>query len=328
MSRHISQKADAMTGARRWKILISAPRAVAVIDRYRLCLEAADCEVVVGQAMERLSEEDLLPLVGDVDGMICGDDQITNRVLDAAPRLRVISKWGTGIDSIDVEDAKLRGIAVCNTPDAFSEPVADTVLGYILLFARKLDRMSVDMQGGLWRRLPLHSLGERTLGIIGLGDCGRAVARRAKAFGMKIISHTVDPVPQEVIDDLQVQMASMETVLVESDFVTLHPDLRAGNRHMIDSKRLRLMKPEAILINTARGQLVDEMALVMALREKWIAGAALDVFEFEPLPEESPLRHIPNVYLAPHNANSSLLAAERVHRNSIRNLLQALGAGT
>lgn len=317
-----------MTGARRWKILISAPRAVAVIDRYRLCLEAADCEVVVGQAMESLSEEDLLPLVGDVDGMICGDDQITNRVLDAAPRLRVISKWGTGIDSIDVEDARRRGIAVCNTPDAFSEPVADTVLGYILLFARKLDRMAVDMQGGLWRRLPLHALEERTLGIIGLGDCGRAVARRAKVFGMKVISHTVDQVSREVLDELRVRMASLETVLVESDYVTLHPDFRPGNRHMIDSKRLRLMKPEAILINTARGQLVDEKALVVALREKWIAGAALDVFECEPLPAESPLRHIPNVYLAPHNANASLLAAERVHRNSIRNLLHALGEAT
>jgi len=315
-----------MTVARRWKILITAPRAVAMIDRYRACLEGAGCEVVVGQVMERLSEGDLLPLVGDVDGMICGDDQITNRVLDAAPRLRVISKWGTGIDSIDIEDARRRGISVCNTPGAFSEPVADTVLGYILLFARKLDRMAFDMQGGQWKRLPLHSLGERTLGIIGLGDCGQAVARRAKAFGMKVISHTLNEVSQEVLEDLHVQLASLETVLVESDYVTLHPDLRAENRHMIDSKRLRLMKPEAVLINTARGQLVDEEALVMAIREKWIAGAALDVFECEPLPAESPLRHIPNVYLAPHNANAGMLAAERVHSSSIRNLLQALGA--
>ena len=322
------QKAEAMAAARRWKILISAPRAVAMIDYYRQCLEAAGCEVEVGTAMERLSEGDLLPLVGDVDGMICGDDQITTRVLDAAPRLRVISKWGTGIDSIDVEDAKRRGIAVCNTPGAFSEPVADTVLGYILLFARKLDRMAVDMQGGLWQRLPLHALGERTLGIIGLGDCGRAVARRAKAFGMKVISHTVDPVSPVLLEDLQVQLVSLETVLAESDYVTLHPDLRAENRHMIDSKRLRLMKPEAVLINTARGQLVDEGALVIALREKWIAGAALDVFECEPLPAESPLRRLPNVYLAPHNANASPLAAERVHSNSIRNLLQVLGAAT
>ncbi len=215
-----------MISARRWKILISAPRAVAMIDRYRVCLEGAGCEVVIGQAMERLSEGELLPLIGDVDGMICGDDLITTRVLDAAPRLRVISKWGTGIDSIDVEDAKRRGIAVCNSPGAFSEPVADTVLGYILLFARKLDRMAVDMQAGLWQRLPLHALGERTLGIIGLGDCGLAVARRAKAFGMKVISHTLNQVSQEVLEDLQVQLASLETVLAESDYVTLHPNLR------------------------------------------------------------------------------------------------------
>jgi len=184
------------------------------------------------------------------------------------------------------------------------------------------------MQGGLWHRFPLHSLGERTLGIIGLGNCGLAVARRAKAFGMKVISYTVDQVSLELLEDLQVQLASLETVLVESDYVTLHPDLREDNRHMIDSKRLRLMKRDAFLINTARGGLVDEEALIMAIREKWIAGAALDVFEYEPLPAESPLRHIPNVYLAPHNANAGLLAAERVHRNTIRNLLQVLGAAT
>lgn len=315
-----------MSEARKWKILITAPRAVDMIDHYRLCLEGAGCEVLVAQTIQRFNEKELLPLVEDLDGMICGDDQITRRVIDAAPRLRVISKWGTGIDSIDLEYAKRRGVVVCNTPGAFSEPVADTVLGYILLFARKLDRMAVDMEGGLWQRLPLHALGERTLGIVGLGNCGRAVARRAKAFGMKVVSHTLDPVPRELLEDLQIQLASLETVLAESDYVTLHADLRANNRHMIDSKRLRLMKPEAVLINTARGPLVDEVALVIALREKWIAGAALDVFESEPLPAESLLRHIPNVYLAPHNANSSPSAAERVHGNSIRNLLQILGA--
>ena len=317
-----------MSEARRWKILITAPRAVAMIDHYRLCLEDAGCDVLVAQTIQRLSEKELLPLVDDLDGMICGDDQITRRVLDAAPRLRVISKWGTGIDSIDLEYAKRRGVAVCNTPGAFSEPVADTVLGYILLFARKLDRMALDMQGYLWQRLPLHALDERTLGIVGLGNCGLAVARRAKAFGMKVVSHTVDPVSRELLEELNIQLTSLETLLAESDYVTLHADLRASNRHMIDSKRLRLMKPEAVLINTARGPLVDEVALVIALREKWIAGAALDVFESEPLPAESLLRHIPNVYLAPHNANSSPSAAERAHGNSIRNLLQILGAVT
>jgi D-3-phosphoglycerate dehydrogenase len=249
-------------------------------------------------------------------------------VLDAARRLKVISKWGTGIDSIDVEEAERRGIVVCNTPGAFRDPVADTVLGYILLFARKLDRMARDMRSGSWERLPLLSLRECTLGIVGLGHCGCAVARRAAAFGMRILGYTVDRLPEEIQRNLHVRQVALDELLAASDFVTLHADLRKENRQLIDANRLQRMKPSSILINTARGELVDEEALISALRKGRIAGAALDVFEREPLAAESPLRTLENVYLAPHNANASASAAERVHAASIRNLLDALGATT
>jgi D-3-phosphoglycerate dehydrogenase len=314
--------------ARRWKVLVTAPRAQGVIERYQQELGDAGCDVVARCPVERLEEEDLLPLVSDVDGIICGDDRITSRVLDAAPRLRAISKWGTGIDSIDVADARRRGIAVLNSPGAFSEPVADTVMAYVLLFARKPDRMADDMRAGKWQRLPLVSLGECTLGIVGLGESGRAVARRAAAFGMRTLACDVQPPAEQTIRDLGISMVPLDALLRDSDFVTLHADLRPDNRHLIDASKLALMKPTAVLINTARGGLVDEQALIAALRERRIAGAALDVFEHEPLPETSLLRTLDNVYLAPHNANASALAAERVHANSIRNLLDALSAGT
>lgn len=320
----VARTADGF-GMRRWKVLVTAPRALSVIARYQEELGAAGCDVLAQSTIERMEEEDLLPLVGEVDGIICGDDRITSRVLDAAPRLRVISKWGTGVDAIDVAEARRRGIAVCNTPGAFSEPVADTVLGYMLLFARGLDRMADSMRAGLWQRLPLRSLRECTLGIVGLGNSGRAVARRAAAFGMRILGYDVQP-PAESVPG--VVMVSLEALLGDSDFVTLHADLCADNRHMIDATRLALMRRSAILINTARGDLVDEGALVAALREARIAGAALDVFKEEPLPSTSPLRHLPHVYLAPHNANASSMAAERVHTNTIWNLLQALNAAT
>jgi D-3-phosphoglycerate dehydrogenase / 2-oxoglutarate reductase len=312
--------------ATRWTVLVTAPRACQAIDTYRDRLSAAGCQVIAHPALERLDEDELLPLVGDIDAIVCGDDRITARVLAAAPRLRVIAKWGTGIDSIDRDAARARGIAVCNTPDAFSDPVADTVMGYVLLFARRLDGMASDMSAGAWSRRQLRALSECTIGIVGFGNIGAAVARRAAAFRMRILACDAKPIGtgDPAIAAPGVTIAPIDQLLAESDFVTIHADLRPDNRHMIDARRLALLRPSAVLINTARGPLVDEEALISALREGRLAGAALDVFEHEPLPATSPLRHMPHVYLAPHNANSSAAAAERVHANTIRCLLEAL----
>lgn len=309
---------------RRPVVLVTAPRAISALDRYRAELGATGFEVRSWTAVERLAEHELLPLVSDVDALICGDDRVTAAVLDAAPRLRVIAKWGTGIDSIDRDAARRRSILVCNTPGAFSEPVADSVIGYLLLFARRLDQMTDDMRHGRWQRLPLRSLSECTLGIIGFGDIGRAVARRAVAFGMRILAAGLEPPPPALARSLGVTMTSIDTLLVESDFVTLHADMRPENQHLMSAQRIRQMKPDACLVNTARGALVDEAALVAALVEGRLAGAALDVFTDEPLPPDSALRGLSNVYLAPHNANASATAADRVHDNTIRIVRQAL----
>ena len=308
----------------RWKVLVSAPYAMPVIDRYRRELEAADCEVLVPDVRERLEEDDLLPLVGDVHGIICGDDRITAQVLDAAPVLRVISKWGTGIDSIDSAAAAQRGVAVRNTPNAFSEPVADTAIGYMLMFARQLDRCTADMRAGVWNKPRLVSLGECTLGIIGVGNCGRAVARRAAAFGMRLLGNDIRPIPDDVVRSTGLASVALEQLLEESDYVTLHADLNPTSYHLMEESKLSRMKRSAYLVNTSRGPVIDEPALVSALRQGQIAGAALDVFEAEPLPSASPLREMPNVQLAPHTANNSPRAAERVHANTIRNLLEVL----
>lgn len=310
----------------RWRVLISAPYAMPVIDAYRSQLEAAGCEVVVAPVQERLSEEELLPLISDVDGIICGDDRISERVLAAAPRLKVISKWGTGIDSIDVEAAARRGIPVRNTPNAFSEPVADTVMGYILLFARRFDVMDREIRQGHWRKPQLISLCETMLGVIGVGNCGKTVVRRAVAFGMCVLGNDLVEMPADFLASTGIQMVSLEQLLQEADFVSLNPTLNPTSYHLINKDTLALMKPTAYLINTSRGPVVDEPALVEALRERRIAGAALDVFEEEPLPPDSPLRDLDNCLLAPHNANSSPRAWRGVHENTIRNLLDGLHA--
>jgi D-3-phosphoglycerate dehydrogenase len=282
--------------------------------------------VIVACATERLDEHELIELLPGVDGIICGDDRITARVLDAAPALRVISKWGTGIDSIDVAEARRRGIRVCNTPNAFSEPVADTVMGYVLIAARQLDRMNAAMHDGVWQKPQLKALGEQTLGIVGVGNCGRAVARRAAAFGMRILGADIVEIPASVRHELDVRQVPLAALLRESDFVSLNCTLNRSSVHLIDAAALALMKPSAFLVNTCRGPVVDERALEDALLEGRLAGAALDVFEEEPLPQPSRLRSLANCWLAPHNANSSIAAAERVHERTVQSLLDGLRA--
>lgn len=310
----------------RWKILVSAPYFQSVLDRFRPALVAHGIDLVVPPVRERLGEDELLDLVADVDGAICGDDQFTERVLAAAPRLKVIAKWGTGIDSIDSEACKRRGIAVRNTPGAFSEPVADTVLGYILAFARRQPEMNSTMHSGSWAKLPGVALREATLGVIGVGNCGKAIVRRAVAFGMRILGNDPLPMPAEFLAASNITMVPKEDLLSQADFVSVNCDLNPTSFHLIGEESFRLMKPTAVLINTARGSVVDEPALIAALRNGRIAGAALDVFEMEPLPPGSPLLGMANVLLAPHNANSSPSAWNAVHVRTVNSLIEELEA--
>lgn len=310
----------------KWRVLLSAPYAMPHLDWYRSQLASGDCEMVVADVRERLSEEELLPIIGDVDGLICGDDRVTDRVLEAAPRLKVISKWGTGIDSIDQDAARRRGVAVRNTPNAFSEPVADTAMGYTLLFARQLDRMTAEIRAGRWEKPQLLSLREWTMGVVGVGNCGKAVVRRAAAFGMKLLGHDLVDLPADFVAASGMEMVTLPELLGRADVVTLHTSLGPTSHHLMNDQTLALMKPGAFLINTSRGPVVEEAALVRALASGHLGGAALDVFEVEPLPAASPLRTFTNCHFAPHNANSSPAAAQRVHENTLRNLFTELQA--
>lgn len=307
-----------------WTVIVSAPYMLPCIDRFRPVFKDEGIRLITPDVHERLSEAELLPLVAEADGVICGDDRFTRKVLLAGKKLRVISKWGTGIDSIDSAACRKLGIRVCRTPNAFTEPVADTVLACMLSFARKTPWMDRDMKRGEWCKIPGTSLGERTLGIIGVGDIGKAVALRAAAFGMNILGTDPKPMPKDFLQSTKIKMVTRDELLTNADFVTLNCDLNATSIHLMSDRQFSLMKPTAYLINTARGPIVDEPALIRALRAKRIAGAALDVFEVEPLPDDSPLKGMENVLLAPHNSNSSPAAWERVHQNSIRNLFAGL----
>jgi D-3-phosphoglycerate dehydrogenase len=308
----------------KWRVLISAPYMLPELDEFRPRLEAEGVEIVTTRVNERLSEEELLPIVGTIDGAICGDDRFTERTLRKASRLKVISKWGTGIDSIDTRAASKLGILVYNTPNAFTDAVADTALGYMLCFARRLPWMDQDIRRGLWAKPDAFSLSECVLGVVGVGNIGKAVTRRARAFGMTVIGNDPAPPPASFIAETGLRLVALETLLREADFISLHCDLNPTSWRLIGRDELAIVRPSAYLINTARGPLIDELALVQALRERRIAGAALDVFEVEPLPVGSPLRDLDRCLLAPHNANSSLVARRRVHESTIANLLRGL----
>jgi len=307
-------------------ILFTAPYMIPFIDRFRPVFDRYDLGLIVPDVRERMEEDDLLKYAGQFDGTVCGDDRYTPRVIEAcAPRLKVISKWGTGIDSIDAEACSRYGIKIGRTLNAFTTPVADTVLGYLLAFSRRQPWMDRAMKSGEWEKIPGKSLSESTLGVIGVGNIGKAVTRRARAFGMQVLGNDILEVDHVFISETGILMTDLHTLLSQSDFVSINCDLNPTSRHLMNADTLALMKPSAVLINTARGPIVDEKALIEALQAGRLAGTALDVFEVEPLLSDSPLVKMDNVLLAPHNANSSPAAWERVHWNTIKNLLDGLG---
>ena len=307
-------------------VLFSAPYMLPFVDRFRPVFDHYGIDLILpDRVAERLEEADILKYAGQFDGALCGDDRYTARVLEAcAPRLKVISKWGTGVDSINAETCARLGIQLGRTPNAFTLPVADTVMGYILAFARRQPWMDKAMKSGVWDKIPGKALHEQTLGIIGVGTIGKTLARRARAFGMKIFGTDIVEVDHVFLAETGLQMTDLPTLLANSDYISLNCDLNPTSYHLINAETLSFADPTSILINTARGPIVDEPALVAALQTGQLAGAALDVFESEPLPAESPLLKMDNVLLAPHNANSSPAAWERVHWNTLKNLLDGL----
>lgn len=307
-------------------VLLTAPYMIPFMDKFAPVFSDFDIEVIVPEVNERFEAKDILRYAGEFDATICGDDHYSAEVIQAClPRLKVISKWGTGIDSIDKKSANEMGVMVGNTPDAFTIPVSDSVLAYILAFSRRQIWMDKAMKSGEWKKISGKALCENTLGIVGVGNIGQSVARKARVFGMTLLGYDPKEPSPSFVADTGIEMTTYEDLLKRSDFVSLNTDLNPTSKGMMDAAALAMMKPEAILINTSRGAVVKEQDLIDALLSRKIAGAGLDVFEYEPLPKDSPLKKMDNVLLAPHNSNSSPMAWERVHWNTIRNMLIGLG---
>ena len=252
--------------------------------------------------------DELITRIADAEVVLSlrNHSRYSPRVLDAAPRLKLISLWGTGVDNVDLEVCRARGIQVTNTPGVNAHAVAEHAIGLMLTLARRIPAMDATVRAGGWRgpHDRLVQLEGRTLGIVGLGAIGRRVADLARAFGMRLLVFTWDA-DQGRAASVGAEPVSIEQLLRESDVVSLHLRLTPQTRGFLDRDRLALMKPTAFLINTARGAIVNYDALVELLRDNRIAGAGLDVFHEEPVDPRDPLLSLSNVVLTPHNAGTT-----------------------
>jgi lactate dehydrogenase-like 2-hydroxyacid dehydrogenase len=256
--------------------------------------------------------------------LLAGLDLCSAAILNsaAAANLKIISRWGVGYDSIDVAAATRNGIVVCNTPRLLDEAVADYTFALLLGLARRVPEANQTVRAGQWTQLWGTDIGGKILGLIGCGRIGLAVARRARGFSLRLLAY--DPTPNPEAQKFGVSFVPLDTLLAESDFVSLHAALTPQSRGLIGETQLRKMKSTARLVNAARGALIDESALARALKEGWIAGAALDVFEAEPLPAESSLRDAPNLLLSPHQSSFALETGERVSQVAAQAILDLI----
>ncbi len=311
-----------MTADARFQVLVPP----GVLNRphqdIRRHLHESGCEVVE-MVRQRGDEDELIALLRDADGVIAGGELYTPRVLAAVPRLKVISRWGIGVDAVDLAAATENGIVVTNTPYLTTPGVADLTFGLLLSVARRIPECDRLVRAGGWQEMYGADVWQQCLGLVGFGSIGQAVAHRARGFDMRVLAYDIAP-NRQAAAELGVELTDLDTLLREADFVSLHCSATPENRGMIGRRELALMKPTAFLINAARGSLVDEPALVEALRNRTIAGAALDVHASEPPPPTYPLRELDNCVMTPHTASMTPRVIAHVSRQAVANLLAVL----
>lgn len=305
------------------KILVTATsftpdKPSAALEKLR---EFAD-EIVFSPTGKPLSEDELAPLLAGCDGYIAGLDFVTEKALAQCDKLKVISRYGVGVDRVDLKAAKTRGIKVCNTPGANANAVADLALGLMLAVARKLPALDGQMREGKWPRSMGSEIYGKTLGILGLGAIGKGVAKRGQGFSMNVMAY--DPyINVQYAKDNNIAVATFEDVVTAADIISLHLPYTEETKNILNADSMKKMKPGAIIINTARGGLIDEAAAYELLQSGQLGGLALDAYEQEP-PAQSPLLTHPNTVLAPHTGSHTHEAVVNMSNMSVENLIDVL----
>jgi glyoxylate reductase len=294
-------------------------------------LIAEFCDIVIHPGEVPPDEKEIIRNIGDMDALLCLlSDRINRNVIDAAPGLKVISTMSAGFEHIDVSEATKKGIHIGYTPGILTDATADLAFTLLLSISRRIVEADRFVRELNWKvawapsLMAGQSVWGSTIGIVGFGRIGRGMAKRAQGFNMKVIYYSKTKLSSEEEKNLGIEYMPLENLLAESDFVSLHVPLTKETHHLIDEKRLGLMKPGSILINTSRGSVVDEEALIKVLKEKQIAGAGLDVFEKEPLDADSPLFKMDNVVILPHIGSATWKTREKMSEIAANNLLAIL----
>jgi len=279
-------------------------------------------DLVFNPGERSLSENELITLLQGCEGYIAGLDSITRRVIENAPKLKVISRYGVGVDQVDLDAAREKGIVVCNSPGANANAVADLTFALILSVARRVPCLDRKLKEGEWPRFTGFELFGKTIGILGLGAVGKAVTKRAAGFSMKIMAY--DPyIDGEYAKANGITAASLEEIIKEADIISLHLPLTEETRNIISADAMKAMKKGAVIINAARGGLLDERAACEFLKSGHLGGLGLDTFETEP-PGPSPLLAFDNVVVTPHSGAQTAEATAAMAELSVRNLIDVL----
>lgn len=305
------------------RILITCAQMQLELPEHLSVLSAAGYEVLAPPPPgQQFSAADLAPLMPGVVGMIAGDDELSKEFFDSSPDLQVLVRWGIGTDSVDKSAANMASVTVRNTPGVFGDEVADSALAYVLMCARGHHLIDAEVRAGGWPKVQGNTLSGETAGVIGLGAIGRGVVRRLAAFGVTVLGYD----PYALLDsrELGCEATELPDLLGRSKYVVLTCPLTEETHHLIDADALAQMRSDAFLVNVARGPVVDELALASALADGEIAGAGLDVFEVEPLPQHSALRELSGVVLGAHNGSNTREGVRRASREAVRILLEEL----
>lgn len=307
----------------RAKVLITPRSFLKVKEQAQNLLKRYDLDLIYNDTGKTLTEEQMLKMCEDVDGLIVGIDPVTEKVLKNARKLKAISKYGAGLDNIDLKTARELGIKVASASGTNATSVAELAIGMFFALARNLAKHVFLVKNGGWDRIQGVELTGKTAGIIGLGNIGKEVARLASGIGMRIIAYDPYFEDGEFLKKYEIKMVSLESVFKEADFVTLHVPLTEATAKIVNENTLKLMKKTAYIVNTSRGGLIDEDALYEALKNDKIAGAASDVFSKEP-PGFHKLLTLDNFLLTPHIGAYTAEAVEKMAIKSIENLVRML----
>lgn len=305
-------KKQSTSSKQQFNILISWRLLEKYINKYKKVFKANNIKYKLITPQQYLKEKELINIIHDYDGIICGDDEITKKVIDKAKKLKVVSKWGTGIDSIDKNYLQQKNISIFNSPGAFTKSVAQHGIALMFALTRNIVTNNNDIKNGFWTKRICHNIENKTIGIIGFGKIGKEIYKQLKSFGSNFLFNDIKK---------NKNFTSLKYLLKKSDIVFISCDLNKTSRNLIRYKELILMKKNSFLVNVSRGAVVNNKDLIKALKNKTIAGAGLDVFENEPINKKSEFISCKNCILTSHNAFNSEISIQLINDKSVENII-------